>query len=43
MKTVFLGLILALVAACSNSAAPRSTGPETIDNECPRADGLPCR
>jgi len=43
MKEVFLGLILALVTACASNPAPRPIGPDTVDNECPRADGLPCR
>lgn len=32
-----------LFTACTNSATPHPTGPGVIDEECPRADGLPCR
>lgn len=37
------GACLLALAACSNPPPPNGTGPGPIDEECPRADGQPCR
>ena len=49
MKMMTLALLAAaglLVAACDSDAPAPGAGnpaPEHVDNECPRADGEPCK
>lgn len=42
MKTVIIAVAL-LLSACVYPTPPNGTGPGPVDNECPRADGKPCR
>lgn len=43
-RTFALAFACALVlTACNNPTPPNGTGPGPIDEECPRADGQPCR
>lgn len=41
MKTIILGIAMALLAACANDTAPKPTGPDKID-ECTQGSE-PCR
>ncbi len=40
--TISLAIALGLLAACANRAAPTPAS-GTVDEECPRKDGTPCR
>lgn len=35
--------LLGLAACVHDAPPPQPTGPGSIDTECPRADGQPCR